>query len=151
MAPSLPWLLDRNDRDLTLRATRRDLDYARAAVDHVPFHVLHRQRVVVVAVREREAGFILAVPQQVGRRGALAAERADRLRGLVHERQRPALGIALRAGIQVDLGDRLLAGRREDGGLGLRAREEAAEPVREAEPVRQAQRVIHDAVVELVL
>src|SRR5262245_65893641 len=112
---------------------------------------MHREGAAIVSVRQRKAGLVLAVPQEMGRRDALTDEGPDGFIGLVDERQGPALRLRLGPRVQVDLGGRLLAGRGEHLGLRIRVREEAAESVRETDPVLEAERVILDAVVELVL
>src|SRR2546426_8012664 len=82
---------------------------------------------------------------------ALAAEPAHDFIGLVDERETPAVGLGLGARAEKDLRDGALSRRREDLGLRLGARVEAAESVGNPDPMDDAQDVIRYAIVELVV
>src|SRR5439155_20003511 len=140
----------RLNRDGHLRAAGRDLHLARARVQQAPIRVLDREAVRVHAVRHRQTGLVLAVPQHVGGRHTGAPEAAHDLARLAHDLERPALGLRLGSGVEADLGHSLIAGGGEHLGLRLVAGVEPAEAVGEADTVAEPQRVIGDAVVELV-
>src|SRR5439155_18963235 len=112
---------------------------------------VHDELVTVDAVRERHAALVLTVPKQMGGGRALAAEPAYDFIGLVDEREAPAVRLGLGARTEQDLRDGALSGRREDLGLRLGARVEAAESIGNPDPVDDAQDVIRYAIVELVM
>src|SRR5262249_50736423 len=133
---------DRNHGHLALGTSALDGDLLDRRRDLTAFLVADLQAVAIDAVGHGQTALVLAVPLDVSRGLARAAEAADDLVALVHDLERPAIGVGLGPRVERDLGHRMLTGRREDRRLGLRAGEEAAESIADADAMRQPQRLV---------
>src|SRR2546425_749210 len=87
----------------------------------------------------------------MGRRGAFSSAAADHFVGLVDERRLPVARFGVGGRPEQVLRAAALPGGGEARGPGFGPREKAAEAMGAPEPMDDAERVVRDAVVELVV